>query len=375
MATLAPLNLGVVGAAGRGGDFRAALTAHPRVRVQAVCDVRAELLAQAKERLNASETYTDYDEMLAHAHLDAVVIGTPMQFHAAQAIAALNQGIHVLSEVTAAVSIDECRALVAAATATNAVYMMAENYTYTRPNVLIRELVHRGLFGDVYYAEGEYLHELKELNEITRWRRRWQTGIDGITYGTHSLGPILQWLPGDRVTRVCCEGSGHHYRDPRGDLYENQDTCVMLAKTGRGALIKIRVDMLSNRPHAMTNYALQGTCGCYESARCEGESGRIWLADRCPDRNTWLPLADLEADYLPEMWRQPSEVARKAGHGGGDYFAMCDFLACAAGETASCPIDIHAAMDMTLPGLVSQASIAQGGAWLDVPDSRAWSNG
>ena len=29
-------------------------------------------------------------------------------------------------------------------------------------------------------------------------------------------------------------------------------------------------------------------------------------------------------------------------------------------------------MDMTLPGLVSQESIRQGGAWLDVPDSRVW---
>ena len=30
------------------------------------------------------------------------------------------------------------------------------------------------------------------------------------------------------------------------------------------------------------------------------------------------------------------------------------------------------AMDMTLPGLVSQQSIAQNGQWLDVPDSRSW---
>jgi hypothetical protein len=29
-------------------------------------------------------------------------------------------------------------------------------------------------------------------------------------------------------------------------------------------------------------------------------------------------------------------------------------------------------MDMTLPGLVSQQSILQAGAWLEVPDSREW---
>ena len=38
---------------------------------------------------------------------------------------------------------------------------------------------HPAMFGEVYYAEGEYLHELKVLNEVTKWRRRWQTGING----------------------------------------------------------------------------------------------------------------------------------------------------------------------------------------------------
>ena len=371
MAVLDQLNIGVVGAAGRGASFRAPFDAHPLTRIHAVCDVNAQALDEAARRLGASETYTDYDEMLERSDIDAVVIGTPMQFHASQAIAALERNIHVLSEVTAAISLDECKALVAAASRSKALYMMAENYAYIRSNVLVAELVRRGLFGEVYYAEGEYLHELKELNEITPWRRRWQTGIDGITYGTHSLGPILQWMPGDRVVRVCCAGSGHHYLDPRGDAYENQDTCVMLAHTARGALIKIRVDMLSERPHAMTNYALQGTRGCYESARSPQEQHKIWLADLCPNKNTWIELAELEPAYMPEMWRDPPEAALRAGHGGGDYFEVLDFVQSIIGEMP-CPIGIHEAMDMTLPGLISQASIAAGGAWLDVPDSRAW---
>lgn len=377
MALIKKLNIGIVGVAGRGADFRAALEAHPATYIHAVCDVREDALAEAARALDAMEMYTDYDEMLAKSHLDAVIIGTPMQFHARQAIAALERNIHVLSEVTTGVTIEECRALVEATNRSHAVYMMAENYTYARPVVLVKELVRRGLFGEVYYAEGEYIHELKELNETTPWRRRWQTGIDGVTYGTHSLGPILQWLaaepgkPADRVARVSCEGSGHHYRDPRGDAYENQDTCVMLCKTVRGALIKIRVDMLSERPHAMHNHCLQGTKGCYESGRGPGERHKIWLADVCKDKDTWLDLFDLEQDYMPELWRNPPEAALKAGHGGGDYFEVLDFVNSIV-TGAPCPIGIHEAMDMTLPGLVSQLSIANGGAWLDVPDSRLW---
>ena len=50
-------------------------------------------------------------------------------------------------------------------------YMMAENYVYTKPNILIRELAKQGLFGDIYFGEGQYIHELKAFNEITKWRQ------------------------------------------------------------------------------------------------------------------------------------------------------------------------------------------------------------
>ena len=368
-------NVGIVGAAGRGGGFRAGLEAND-ARVAAVCDIREEELPACAERLGASETYTDYAEMIEKADLDAVVVGTPMPCHAEQAVLALDRGLSVLSEVTAAVSLEECRRLVETAARSGGVYMMAENYAYMKPNVLVKELVRQGLFGEVYYAEGEYLHELKGLNEITRWRRRWQTGVDGITYGTHSLGPILQWMAGDRVVRVCCEGCGNHYRDPRDEPY-CQDTCVMLCKTARGALIKIRVDMVSDRPHAMTNYQCQGTDGAYESARGGPvDKGKLWLRSLSEkpkwfDLDTLVNLDDFVEAHMPEIWRNPPEAALKAGHGGGDFFEIRDFVRAARGE-APCPIGIHEAMDMTLPGLVSQESVGRGGEWMEVPDSREW---
>jgi len=372
MAEEGKINLGIVGACGRGASFKAACDSlSGAVSIRAVCDVNEEKLPVAAERLGAAEPYTDYEAMLGQAELDAVIIGTPMPFHVPQSVAALQRGVSVLSEVPAGVSLDECRDLVAAAKASEGVYMMAENYTYIRSNTIVRELVKRGLFGTPYYAEGEYIHELKGLNEQTKWRRKWQAGVPGITYGTHSLGPILQWMPGDRVARVTCAGCGHHYRDPRGDLYETDESTVMLCQMQSGGLVKIRVDMLSDRPHAMTNYQLQGTDGCYEAARAEGETNRVWLRSKCENRNTWLDISGFEEEFLPQQWREGQELAAKAGHGGGDFFEILDFAAAVQGKCAPA-IGIHEAMDMTLPGLVSQQSILAGGKWTDVPDSRDW---
>jgi predicted dehydrogenase/RimJ/RimL family protein N-acetyltransferase len=363
------IKVGVIGAGGRGQSFRSALLANG-ASVRAVCDTNEQVLDRAAAVLGAEEKYTDCARMLDQAQLDVVVIGTPMQFHVPQSMMALERGIHVLSEVPAGVSVEECRCLVAAARQSPAVYMMAENYTYIRSNVLIRELVRQGLFGAVYYAEGEYLHELKQLNEDTPWRRKWQTGIEGITYGTHSLGPILQWMQGDRVERVCCEGSGKHYQDPRGEYY-HQDTSVMLCKLRSGALAKIRVDMVSDRPHAMTNYQLQGTDGVYESSRGGPvDADKIWLR-ALSNTIAWQDLDGLAAQYLPDEWLNPKPEVLATGHWGGDYFEVRDFVRAIRGEIPP-PVGVHEAMDMTLPGLVSQQSILEGGRWLSVPDSRTW---
>ena len=365
------VKLGIAGASNRGAAFRRSIETLGLFKVQAVCDIREETLEATRVAFDAPEKYVGYDEMIAHADIEAVLIGTPMPFHAPQAIGALKRHIHVLSEVTAAVSIQEARQLAAACQSSSALYMIGENYVFTRPNMLIRALVQQGLFGETYYAEGEYLHELKDLFEETPWRRDWQVGRPGVTYGTHSLGPILQWMPGDRVVAVMAAGSGQRHRDPRGTPYEQDASSLMLCKTAKGALIKIRMDIISDRPHAMTNYSLQGLDGCYESARAEGERNRIWLRARHPSPAGWENLEALEANYLPDIWRTYDRAAQNASHGGGDFFELLHFYQAITGQEPLA-LGIHEALDMTLPGLISQQSIEQGGIWLDVPDSRAW---
>lgn len=364
------IRFGIIGAAGRGSSFVRSLQANPAARIAALCDVRQEQVRSSAAELGVERVFTDAGALLDSGEVDAVVIGTPMQFHAPQAILALEREIHVLCEVTAGVSIEECRELVRAARRSRARYMLAENCNYLKPNTLVGELVRRGLFGELYYAEGSYIHELKDLNERTPWRRRWQTGVNGATYATHGLGPVLQWFAGERVEAVCAMGTGHHYRDPRGRRYEMEDSVTMMCRLTWGGLAQIRVDMLSERPHSTTvRFALQGTQGCYESEDGFRGAAKIWLRCRSA-KPQWEPLEDLE-EYLPEYWKHPPEAAVQAGHGGGDYWEVQDFVeAIIEGEEPA--IGIDQAMDMTLPGLASQQSIAQGGAWVAVPNSRNW---
>lgn len=311
-----------------------------------------------------------------------MVVGSPMPFHVAQCVAALERGVHVLCEVTAGVSIEECKELVLAASRSDAIYMMAENLNYDRTTVLISSLVETGQLGQCYYAEGEYLHDVKALAVSTPWRRHWQMGIRGLTYCTHALGPIMRWFRGDRIVRVCCEDSGSHYLDAEGKGFAG-DAAVMLCKTAQGRLIKIRVDLTSNRPYGL-NFELQGTNGVIEVRNGQGDdwgSGRIALGDGDAWRDLSTTLANDEFDeFLPAQYQSGSveaQTALRSGHGGSDYYTTATFIeACQqherGGAVSGEVVGIHEACDMTLPGLCSQLSAARGGAWVDVPDSRDW---
>ena len=127
----------------------------------------------------------------------------------------------------------------------------------------------------------------------------------------------------------------------------------------------------------MNNYQLQGTDGCYESSRGgQYDKDKLWLRKLSKDivwtdLNAFQTVAELAEKYMPEIWREAGESAKKAGHGGGDYFEIIDFIDAIQGIRAPV-IGIHEAMDMTLPGLVSQLSIADDSRWMEVPDSRTW---
>ena len=363
------LRIGIAGK--RGLAFVSGFRAVPEVEIAALCERDPGVLREAGAKHSIPQQFTEFDAMLEA--VDAVVVATPMPLHVTQSVQALQAGKHVLSEVTAAVSLDECWRLLDAVQASGKTYMLAENYCYLQPNVLIREMIRQGLFGTPYFGEGEYLHEVRALHHhpdgSPTWRAFWQVGVNGCTYGTHSLGPVMQWFtaadPNERIATVTCLGTGRH-TDP---AHPHDDTTLMLCRLRSGKLIKIRLDMLSNRPHLPTYYSLQGTQGVYEAARFPGEEARVWLGENRPDEHRqWQPLSAFEA-HLPARYRERAQEAAQAGHGGGDYHVGRAFAE-AVRDGSPPPIDIFDALEWTAAGLCSQLSIANGGLPIRVPDFR-----
>ena len=360
------LKIGIVGA--RGLSTIMGFKASEDVEVQALCDLNQEVLDENCKKFNVPNSYRIYDDMLA-SDIDAVVIATPMQLHVPQAIVALEAGKHVLCEVTAAVSMDELWWLKEAVEKSKKVYMYAENYCYIPYCQQIRNMVKAGLFGEVYYGECEYLHNIKSLmkysNGATSWRSYWQLGKRGNFYPTHSLGPIMQWFEGDHISSISCFTAGLH------NGLRQDDTTVTMCQLKSGKLVTLRLDCTSNRPHNMCGYQLQGTKGAFESAREKGARNIVWLDNlgEDVDHAKWRDLHEFDS-FLPKMYQEATTEQRNAGHLGGDYFIVRDFVDAIKGKKKP-EINVYQACEWTAVGLLSELSVMNRGKTIDVPDFRS----
>ena len=101
---------------GRFGKLHAAVLATMAgVDLAAVCDPQPDEVAAMVTRYDGARGYSDFEEMLDSAELDAVFIVSPEPFHAEQSLKALSRGIATFTEKPMAMSSEEGERVAAAA--------------------------------------------------------------------------------------------------------------------------------------------------------------------------------------------------------------------------------------------------------------------
>jgi len=153
-----------VGIAGihRGQYFIEALCWCEHADITAICDIDSARLEQLGPSFGDASRFTDYEQML-DSQPDVVIVASPVQVHVQQSIAALDRGMHVFSEVPAATSLDQWAELVKAVRRASTKYMMAESCCYMKPHMIVAKMAREGIFGELYYAEGCYVHFIRYL--------------------------------------------------------------------------------------------------------------------------------------------------------------------------------------------------------------------
>ena len=210
-----PVRMGFIGVGSRGTTLLGQVLSHPDVEVPAICDIDTKNLNHAldlveKARGKRPEGYMkgpeDYRRLLARTDINSVLLGTPQELHATMAIDSMRAGKFVGSEVPACCTVEECHALVKVQRETKCGYMMLENYLYPNHVMQVQHMVDLGLFGDLTYGAGAYIHEIRAMrfnpDGSLTWRGENVRDNIGIIYPTHALGPVARWMGINKVDKL-----------------------------------------------------------------------------------------------------------------------------------------------------------------------------
>lgn len=146
------IRIGVIGCGRIANVHLRHLRSVPNVRVAALCDLDVERARALGAQVGAEEVCRDVADLL-RLQLDAVHVLTPPMAHAETAIAALEQGMHVLVEKPMATTAAAARRMQEVALATRRILCVDHNRLFDPAIVRARELVASGAIGTLLSAE------------------------------------------------------------------------------------------------------------------------------------------------------------------------------------------------------------------------------
>jgi hypothetical protein len=385
---LETVRIGYVGIGGQGSSHVENLLKIPGCRITAVCDIRPERTTWATSQITAAghpapTAYTrgpqDFVRLCETEQLDLVYNATPWEFHVPIMLAAMKNGKHTATEVPAAMTLDDCWAIVEASEKYRKHCVLMENCNYDRPEMMAYHMVRKGVFGEVLHAEGGYLHDLRSVKFANEgeglWRRAWATKLNGNLYPTHGLGPIANCLDNNRGDRfeylVSMSGPSRGLQNwaaehvpadspQRKEPYVLGDVNVSLIKTAKGRTIVVEHGTNLPRPYSRI-HKVQGTKGLFD-----GYPNRVYVEGRgrADQWQDWTALLD-EFDH--PLWKEIAAQAAGAGHGGMDFIEDYRLIKCLREGT---PLDFNVYDAASISAVVhlSVQSVGKRSQAVDFPD-------
>jgi predicted dehydrogenase len=398
------VRLGFIGTGLRGQWVMWLAAKRPDVEIAAICDIDEGMIASALKILKDSgkpepRVYKNGDEdfrnMVANEDLDGVYIATPWEWHHPMSIAAMSNGIHVGTEVPAALTVNDCWDLVNTSESTGKFCMIMENVCYRRDVMAVLNMVRKGLFGELLHLQCGYQHDLRNVKfndgkqpygggvefgekgfSEAKWRTLHSVNRNGDLYPTHGVGPVSTMLNINRgnrfvhLTSTATKSRGLHKYivDQDGTDHPNAqvnfklgDIVTTVIKCANGETVVVSHDTNSPRPYSL-NFRVQGTRGLWMV-----DNDSIYIEGESPEPNQWEPAQPYLEKYDHPLWKRFEDQATGSGHGGMDFFILRAFIESLKREVPP-PIDVYDAVSMSVISPLSEQSIANRSSSVEFPD-------
>ncbi|MFZ4523677.1 MAG: Gfo/Idh/MocA family protein [Bacteroidales bacterium] len=358
--------------------------------IVAVCDIVESKVIRTQEMVEKagfkrpdgySKSEVDWRQLCERSDIDLIYTATPWQWHVPICMAAMKNGKHVATEVPAALTLDECWNLVEASEKSGKYCIMMENCNYDKVEMMILNMVKKGLFGEMVHAECGYLHDLREVKHDMEgegvWRRDFSMHHNGDLYPTHGLGPVMQCLDinrGNYFDTMVSFGSKtrglHEYAidkfgpdSPQAkEKFVLSDVVTTVIRTMNGETIVVTHDTSLPRPYSR-NILVQGTKGIVRKY----PEPKLYIEGVSKTDDQWEPITEYLKKYQHPIWEELETASKGAGHGGMDYIE--DYrLVNALLKGVEPDMDVYDAVVMSAVRILSEESISKGNKTLKFPD-------
>ena len=246
------VRFGVISCSGMAQGHMTAIVNNRQAQLVAVCDIDEQRMKECSE-LFGVDGYLDYREMIRRDDIDAVIICTPDQLHRKMTEECLKAGKHILCEKPMALTIDDCKAMIRAANASDKKVMVGQICRYTPGFLRAKELIDAGEIGELFFVETEYAHDYAEISGLGGWR------LDPLRHGYLGGGchavDLCCWIAG-KPTEVMAYSNKKMLKD-----WPTDDCTISILKFPNDVIGKVFVSTGCKRNYTMRScfYGSKGT--------------------------------------------------------------------------------------------------------------------
>ena len=281
--------------------------------VVAVCQRDQATARAVADKYGVPRVFERWQDMLAEAHPEIVVIASPPHLHHAIALAAFAGGAHVLCEKPLAMTAAEGRDMVEAAARAGRIGMTCFNWRFPAAMQRFHAMVEAGHVGRPFHIGVRWLGgRWAEETAPATWRMdRAQAGHGAMgDMGVHVID-LLRWNFGEIARVMADEGIAFPSRSAPGvdRPADAEDFCTVIAELASGARATFTVSRVARG-------ANEQTVECYGS-----QGGLTYKLDRVGSRWYRGQLTGHGGQRRPRArldFRRPPEVDGRGRSARGD---------------------------------------------------------
>ncbi len=250
-----------------------------RPRLELICATSDASAERYRAAYGFQRGTADWRVLVADPRVEAVVIASPQETHREIAEAAFALGKPVLCEKPLGASIEDARAMVAAAEASGCVNMVGFNYIRTPASQFARKLVADGVIGDVTWFRGEHTEDFDaDGARPATWRNFGRANGTMGDLAPHMVNAALALM--GPVARLSADvGVVHGARPGLEGREPNDDIGQFMCQFANGAMGHLMFSRVSHGRKMGYAYEITGTKGAIRFDQEDQNALWLYLAD------------------------------------------------------------------------------------------------